>query len=158
VLIDAGLRVGSLVALRLSDLAWTDKQRKATLTVLYGKGERSYSIALPPKTRAALAAYLEARPDVEDDHLFLSTRQQGMSTEAVRQMINKYAQKAGLDPKAVSPHMMRHTLAKTLLASGSPLPEVQAILGHAQITSTAIYTQPSEEEKADALERASEAF
>lgn len=41
--------------------------------------------------------------------------------------------------------MLRHTLAKTLLVKGSPLPEVQAILGHAQISSAAIYTQPSEE-------------
>ena len=159
VLVDTGIRVGSLVGLRLSDLTWTEKKRKASLTVLYGKGERSNTIALPPKTRAALADYLAVRPEAEsEDHLFLSTRKWGMSTETVRQMINKYARRAGLDPKAVSPHMLRHTLAKTLLAGGSPLPEVQAILGHAQISSTAIYTQPSEEEKAAALERASQEF
>jgi len=158
VLVDTGIRVGSLVALRLSDLSWTEKKRKASLTVLYGKGGRSNTIALPPKTRAALADYLAARPEVADDHLFLSTRKRGMSTETVRQMMNKYARRAGLDPQAVSPHRLRHTLAKTLLAQGSPLPEVQAILGHAQISSTAIYTQPSEEEKAAALERASEEF
>jgi integrase/recombinase XerC len=158
VLVDTGIRVGSLVGLRLSDLTWTEKKRKATLTVLYGKGERSNTIALPPKTRAALADYLAARPEAEDDHLFLSTRKRGLSSEAVRQMVNKYARRAGLDPQAVSPHTLRHTLARNLLAQGSPLTEVQAILGHAQISSTAIYTQPSEEEKAAALERASEEF
>jgi site-specific recombinase XerD len=54
--------------------------------------------------------------------------------------------------------MLRHSLAKALLAGGSPLTEVQAILGHAHISSTAIYTQPSEEEKANALARAAEEF
>jgi integrase/recombinase XerD len=64
--------------------------------------------------------------------------------------------KAGLDPREVSPHMLRHMLAKSPLANGSPLTEVQATLGHAHISSTAIYTQPSEEEKANALARAAE--
>lgn len=158
VLIDTGIRVGSLVALRLSDVLWTAKRQKASLRVLYGKGNRSNVVALPNATRLALAAYLADRPDVADDHLFISTRGTAMNTETVRQMVNKYARKAGLDPREVSPHMMRHTLAKTLLANGSPLPEVQAILGHAHIASTAIYTRPSEEEKSAALERASEGF
>jgi site-specific recombinase XerD len=154
-LADTGIRVGAVVKLRLSDLTWTEGKRKASLNVLYGKGGRSNTIALPAKTRAALKEYLEVRPHVEDVHLFLSSRGGGMTPENVRQMVNKYASRAGIDPKEVSPHMFRHTLAKTLLAQGSPLPEVQAILGHAQISSTAIYTQPSEEEKADALEKAS---
>jgi site-specific recombinase XerD len=158
VLADTGIRVGSLVKLRLSDLTWSEGKRKAALTVLYGKGGRSNTIALPTKTRAALEEYLEMRSDGEDDHLFLTSRRGGMTAENVRQLVNKYARRAGLDPKEVSPHMFRHTLAKTLLAQGSPLPEVQAILGHAQISSTAIYTQPSEEEKAVSLERASEGF
>jgi site-specific recombinase XerD len=155
VLADTGIRVGSLVKLRLSDLTWSEGKRKAALTILYGKGGRSNNIALPTKTRVALEEYLELRPNVEDDHLFLTSRRGGMTTENVRQLVNKYARRAGIDPQEVSPHMFRHTLAKALLAQGSPLPEVQAILGHAQISSTAIYTQPSEEEKANALEKVS---
>ncbi len=154
VLADTGIRVGSLVALRLEDIRWTEKRQKATLRVLYGKGKRSNTIPLPHITRAALEAYLEVRPDTGDDHLFLSTRGTALDTDTVRHVLDKYARKAGLDPREVSPHLLRHTLARTLLAGGSPLTEVQAILGHAHIASTAIYTQPSEEEKAAALERA----
>ncbi|NPV68428.1 MAG: tyrosine-type recombinase/integrase [Anaerolineae bacterium] len=158
VLLDTGIRVGSLVALRLGDIRWTEKRRKATLRVLYGKGKRSNTIPLPYTTRAALEDYLAVRPASGDDHLFLSSRGTALDTDTVRHVINKYARQAGLDPGEVSPHMLRHTLARMLLANGSPLTEVQAILGHAHITSTAIYTQPSEEEKANALERAAEEF
>lgn len=158
VLIDTGIRVGSLVALRTGDIAWTEKRQKATLRVLYGKGKRSNAIPLPHATRAALEAYLAVRPETGDDHLFLSTRGAALDTDTVRHVVDKYARKAGLDPREVSPHMLRHTLARTLLAGGSPLTEVQAILGHAHLASTAIYTRPSEEEKADALQKASEEF
>ncbi len=146
------------MALRVGDIRWTDKRQKATLRVLYGKGRRSNSLPLPHATRVALEAYLAVRPETGDDHLFLSTRGAALDTDTVRHVVNKYARQAGLDPRAVSPHLLRHTLARTLLAGGAPLSEVQAILGHAQIASTAIYTQPSEEEKADALQKASEEF
>ncbi len=158
VLVDTGIRVGSLVALRLSDITWTEKRQKATLTVLYGKGKRSNVIPLPYSTKTALEEYLASRPDTDDDHVFVSTRGSGLDTDTIGRMIDKYAIKAGIDPQEVSPHMLRHTLAKTLLANGSPLTEVQAILGHAHITSTAIYTQPSEEEKNLVLARAAEEF
>jgi integrase/recombinase XerD len=158
VLIDTGIRVGSLVALRLGDISWTEKRQKASLRVLYGKGKRSNLIPLPHATATALEEYLAVRPGTEDDHLFVSTRGKGMDTDTVEHMLKKYARKAGIDPREVSPHMLRHSLAKALLAGGSPLTEVQAILGHAHIASTAIYTQPSEEEKANALARAAEEF
>jgi integrase/recombinase XerD len=61
-----------------------------------------------------------------------------MDTDTVEYMLKKYARKAGIDPREVSPHMLRHSLAKALLAGGSPLTEVQAILGHAHISSTAV--------------------
>jgi site-specific recombinase XerD len=158
VLIDTGIRVGSLVALRLSDLTWTEKRQKASLRVLYGKGKRSNVIPLPHATTTALEEYLAVRPQGDDDHLFLSTRGTGLNTDTIEHLLDKYAKKAGIDPREVSPHMLRHSLARTLLAGGSPLTEVQAILGHAHIASTAIYTQPSEEEKANALARAAEEF
>lgn len=134
-LLETGLRVSELVNLRLADVAGLD-EAEALLAV------EERIIELPPAAQGALAAYLAARPDAATDQVFLATHGEGLTPEAVRQMINKYARRAGLDPRAVSPLLLRHTYARRQLASGAPLPEVQATLGHARRSSTAIYLQP----------------
>jgi site-specific recombinase XerD len=107
-LVDTKIHIAALVALRMADLGWAEESQQATLTVASGRGGRLYTLTLPPQTLSALEAYLEVRPVVADNHLFVSTHGTAMSTESLRQVVNKYARLAGIAPADVSPQMLRY--------------------------------------------------
>lgn len=137
-----GLRVSELVALPYRAL-----RRQPEMLVVQGKGGRERSVPLGESARAALAAYLPVRtqftPDGKDARwLFPSTRSKsGHLTRArVAQMVKQLAVEAQIDPAKVSPHVLRHAFATHLLAHGAELRAVQTMLGHADISTTQIYT------------------
>ena len=137
-----GLRVSELVA--LPDRAL---RRPPEMLIVRGKGGRERSVPLGAAARAALTAYLPVRaqfaPEGADARwLFPSRRSKtGHLTRArVAQMLKQLAIAAQIDPAKVSPHVLRHAFATHLLAHGADLRAVQSMLGHADISTTQIYT------------------
>jgi integrase/recombinase XerD len=144
-----GLRVTELVTLPRSVLAGDGR----VLTVK-GKGGRERLVPLNPAARAALDRYLDVGRDGADDvapmiktkWLFASRAAEGhLTRQALAQELKELAEQAGLDPHRVSPHVLRHAFASHLLDRGADLRSVQQLLGHADISTTQIYTHVLEE-------------
>ncbi len=141
---DAGLRVGELVSLRVGAV-----DRDTGLVRVSGKGNRERLVPLGEPALERLESYQRlARPRLAGeggaDHLFLSRRGGALSRQSVWKMILKYIRLAGV-AKKVSPHTLRHSFATHLLENGADLRSVQMMLGHADITTTQIYTHVSRE-------------
>lgn len=139
----SGLRASEIVGLRLGDL-----DLHAQFLVCRGKGERQRLVPVGGKARRALAAYLEgARPklagDAEPGTVFLNHRGRPLSRQGLWAIVRSYARRVGL--RRAFPHALRHSFASHLLEGGADLRSVQALLGHADIGTTEIYTHlPSE--------------
>jgi len=151
VLANTGLRVGELAALSLEDIEISE--RKGWVTVRAGKGVKYRGVPLNADARKALSEYLEVRPEGEDHHLFLGQRGNGFTPSGIWRVVKKYGQQAGLD---ISPHALRHTYGTRLVREeGVDLVTVATMMGHKSLDTTAIYTQPSEEDMARAAEKLS---
>jgi integrase/recombinase XerD len=144
-LYSTGMRVTEVVSLRLEDVDLANK-------VLYCPGKDDHVRELPfdQYTKAILANYLEAgRPflvkDKDEEAMFLNHRGQQLTRQGLWLIIKAYAKEAELSV-AVTPHTLRHSFAAHKLDSGSDLQEVQKLLGHANISTTQIYTQLEEAE------------
>ncbi|HLZ21772.1 MAG TPA: tyrosine-type recombinase/integrase [Ktedonobacterales bacterium] len=144
-----GLRVSELCALRLGDVELGE--RKGSVTVRAGKGSKYRVVPLNLDARKAIQDYLAVRPAVPDDHLFIGQRHQGLSPQAVENLVTKYARLAGLAD--VTPHTLRHSFGKGLLDSGVDLVAVAALLGHSRLETTAMYTHPSARDLEHAVQR-----
>lgn len=145
----AGLRVGEIIQLRISDLIIDE--RRGIVVVREGKGTKRREIPLNAKARKALLDYLQMRPDVETNDLFLGQRNGGVQSKTIQRAVQRFAKKAGI--KKVTPHILRHSFAKALIDTGISLEKVATLLGHSNLNTTRIYTTPSEEELSDALEK-----
>jgi site-specific recombinase XerD len=134
-----GLRVSELCALnRDIDLSRDEFSVR-------GKGEKVRVVFLSPTAKAALRAWESKRKDL-DDALFIqlgknakNANELRITTRSVERIIKKYAIKAGITRK-VTPHVIRHSFATDLLENGADLRSVQALLGHANIATTQVYT------------------
>jgi integrase/recombinase XerD len=142
-----GLRVTELVTLPRSVLAGDGR----VLTVK-GKGGRERLVPLNGPARAALERYLEIERDGHDatlpagKWLFASRAAAGhLTRQGLARELKELAVLAGLDPRRVSPHVLRHAFASHLLDRGADLRAVQQLLGHADISTTQIYTHVLEE-------------
>lgn len=134
-LFSTGLRVAELCALN-SDIDLT----RDDLSVR-GKGEKVRVVFLSPSAKDSITAYLKSRKDMEEA-LFVDGRPTGLhriTPRDIQRHIKKYAAQAGITGK-VTPHTMRHAFATDLLSNGADLRSVQALLGHASINTTQIYT------------------
>ncbi|HJZ43963.1 MAG TPA: site-specific tyrosine recombinase XerD [Hyphomicrobiaceae bacterium] len=144
-----GLRVTELVTLPRSVLTGDGR----VLTVK-GKGGRERLVPLNQAARAALERYLNVGREEEDGvapmvrtkWLFASRGVEGhLTRQRLAQELKELAAEAGLDPARVSPHVLRHAFASHLLDRGADLRSVQQLLGHADISTTQIYTHVLEE-------------
>ncbi|AXK39456.1 site-specific tyrosine recombinase XerD [Crenobacter cavernae] len=138
-----GLRVSELVGLRLGQF---DLNEGCLTTV--GKGDKERKVPMGQVAIRWLERYLAgARPkllaDRQSDALFVSERGQAMTRQAAWLLISRYA--AGLGFPGVSPHTLRHAFATHLVNHGADLRVVQLLLGHADITTTQIYTYVARE-------------
>ncbi|PZQ62197.1 MAG: recombinase XerD [Phenylobacterium zucineum] len=138
----SGLRISELTALPLAALA-----RDPAYLIVKGKGGKERLAPLNETARAAVKAYLEARPvflpkgDKANPWLFPSRGKAGRLTpRRFAQVLDEAAADAGIDPQRVSPHVLRHAFATHLLEGGADLRVVQKLLGHADIATTQIYT------------------
>ena len=136
----AGLRVSELVGLPSGGVNFEVGFIKVT-----GKGSKDRLIPLGKAALDALRRYIEtARPLLlkqrECEYLFVTRRGGGLTRQGFWKIIGRYARKAGIT-KRISPHMLRHSFATHLLEHGADLRSVQMMLGHADISTTQIYTK-----------------
>jgi integrase/recombinase XerD len=116
-----------------------------------GKGGRERLVPMTPAAKRALKLYLEllaaAQPDTDAERvLFPSIGESGHITrQAFARDLKHVAVRAGIEPKRVSPHVLRHAFASHLLQNGADLRSVQQLLGHADIATTQIYTHVLDE-------------
>jgi integrase/recombinase XerD len=134
-----GLRVSELSNLKIQDLHFD-----AGYLVCFGKGSKERVVPIGEKARTILQRYLqEMRPSLvkgqDPGHVFLNQRGQRLSRKGIWKLIRHYARKAHI-VKKLTPHTLRHSFASHLLANGAPLRFIQEMLGHADITTTQIYT------------------
>jgi integrase/recombinase XerD len=140
----SGMRVSELVEL---------KSENVNLSVGYirciGKGSKERIVPIGTKAREAVVNYMETvRPTLAHKsmttHLFLSRLGKKISRQSIWKLIQSYADKAGIK-KTVKPHTLRHSFATHLLEHGADLRSVQEMLGHADISTTQIYTHVDKE-------------
>jgi integrase/recombinase XerD len=139
-----GMRVSELVSLPRSVLAGD-----ARMLTIKGKGGRERLVPLNASARTALDRYVAATTGegrITVKWLFPSKSAQGhLTRQRLAQDLKALADEAGLDPERVSPHVLRHAFASHLLDRGADLRSVQQLLGHADISTTEIYTHVLEE-------------
>jgi len=150
VLYATGLRVSELVSLPLSA-----SRRDARMIVVRGKGNKERLVPLNEASRQAMASYLaaiEAQKPVSKKNaatskwLFPSFGESGhLTRQHFARDLKELAAAAGLAPRLVSPHVLRHAFASHLLHNGADLRIVQTLLGHTDISTTQIYTHVVEE-------------
>ena len=155
ILYGAGLRVSELVSLPLGAV----DQRAGLLRVI-GKGRRERLVPLGTPALEALEAYLnEERPALAragarpSDAVFLTRRGRAMTRQNFFVRIRRLALQAGMPVASVSPHVLRHAFATDLLDGGADLRAVQSMLGHADLSTTQIYTHVSQPRLRETVER-----
>jgi integrase/recombinase XerD len=155
VLYGAGLRVSELVALPLGGF-----DHRAGLLRVLGKGRRERIVPLGAPAVAALEAYLsDGRPALlkrarrASDAVFLSRRGGAMTRQNFFARLRQIARGAGFSAKCISPHVLRHAFATDLLEGGANLRAVQSMLGHADLSTTQIYTHVSRSHLRETIER-----
>lgn len=138
VLYATGLRVSELVGLKVNDVFLNDGYVMVT-----GKGRKDRVVPLGKRAIEATKAWLEARPAMlhgrESPALFVTPRGKGFSRMGFWKLLRRYARGVGI-AKAISPHKLRHSFATHLVERGADLRIVQAMLGHADLATTQIYT------------------
>ena len=146
-LYSAGIRVSELAGLNDDDVDLLSGQVKVR-----GKGKKERIVPLGSFAAKAIQNYLTSRPQTKGG-LFINRRKTRLSDRSVRRVLNKYARQISLK-KEVSPHMLRHSFATHLLDRGADLRSVQELLGHANLSTTQIYTHVSTKRLREAFEKA----
>jgi integrase/recombinase XerD len=136
-----GARVSETVDLDLTDLDLEDR-----VALVTGKGSRQRLVPLGSKAVEALMGWLPDRMSLVKrstggDPVFVNLRGGRMTRQAMFDIVRKHASKVGIDPKRVSPHVLRHSAATHMVEAGADLRTVQEILGHATISTTQVYTR-----------------
>jgi integrase/recombinase XerD len=140
----AGLRVSEWISLKVADLMLDEG-----VVRVFGKGSKERLVPVGGKAIGAVALYLrELRPRLERGRgsgvLFLNARGAPLSRMGAWKILRKYVERAGI-AKPVSPHTLRHSFATHLLEGGADLRSVQEMLGHADISTTQVYTHVDRE-------------
>ncbi len=148
-----GMRVSELVSTNTSDL-----NLGAGFVRCFGKGSKERIIPIHRGAVEALEEYLtEARPSLlhnkEDEALFLNRRGERLTRQGFWLILKDYAKAAGLK-REVTPHTLRHSFATHMLSGGADLRAVQELLGHANISSTQVYTHLTSEHVRQVYEKA----
>ena len=149
----ASLRVSELTSLRLEDLSL---QPHASILV-HGKGRRERCLPLWKQTLAALRAWLAVRGTLAVPELFVNARREPMTRAGFEYILKKHARAAtkccpSLATKRISPHVLRHSCALTVLEATKDLRKVSLWLGHANMQTTEMYTRADPSIKLEALE------
>jgi integrase/recombinase XerD len=147
-----GMRVSELVSLNLADL-----DTEGGFVRCFGKGHKERLIPIYERAVQAVKEYLtEARPhlahDSEEKALFLNRRGERLTRQGLWQILKGYAKSAELGTE-ITPHTLRHSFATHMLSGGADLRSVQELLGHANISTTQVYTHLTTEHVRRAYEK-----
>ena len=145
VMLDAGLRSVELLNLRVRDIEWM----AGKLTVKEGKGNKDRVLWLNEDALDRLREWRERRP-APSEYLFTTLHGKPVMSNYYRKTVKRYARKAGI-PKDVHPHTLRHTFATDLYRETKDIRLVQTALGHADVSTTMIYTHIVDEDLEDAM-------
>ena len=145
VLYATGLRVSELVALKLFEIGMNEG-----VVRVFGKGAKERLVPLGQEALDWIERYLkEARAQLlagrNCDAVFVTRRGAGLSRQMFWNLIKRYASLADIDPARISPHTLRHAFATHLINHGADLRVVQLLLGHADISTTQVYTHVARE-------------
>lgn len=141
----SGMRVSELVSLNISDVDVTDGHVRC-----FGKGRKERMIPIYPRAVQAISVYLkDARPHMiqnksDEKALFLNVRGERLTRQGLWQILKGYARAAKIEVE-VTPHTLRHSFATHMLNGGADLRMVQELLGHANISTTQVYTHLTSE-------------
>lgn len=150
--------------MRVSELCSLDRDRvdlnRGELSIR-GKGSKIRMVFLSDEARESIKIYLKKRTDVDEALFIRIPKSQNFSKESdlrltprsIQRIIKKYSIKAGIIGKNVSPHTLRHSFATDLLRNGADIRSVQAMLGHASVTTTQIYTHVTDKQLREVHER-----
>jgi len=133
----SGLRLAELISINMGDIDFSDR----VLTVT-GKGKKMRSVPVGQHAIKAIKNWLKIRQSMVNENeeaLFISQRGKRISPRSVQERLKQWAIKQGL-PSHVHPHMLRHSFASHMLESSGDLRAVQELLGHADISTTQVYT------------------
>jgi integrase/recombinase XerD len=154
VLYATGMRVTELVSLKMNDV----NLATGTVRVVHGKRRKERIIPIHRRAVEALEAYLQRgrihlAKDPDEPALFVNFQGKPLTRQGLWLIIKHYVEEAGVT-KHVTPHTLRHSFATHLLTGGAKLPDVQKLLGHANVSTTQIYTHLSSEEVRNAYDEA----
>ena len=140
----SGMRVSELVSLNLNDV-----DTEGGYVRCFGKGSKERMVPIYPQAAQTVEEYIkEVRPKLvrsdEEKALFVNQRGDRLTRQGLWQILKAYAKSAGLGKK-VTPHTLRHSFATHMLSGGADLRSVQELLGHANISTTQIYTHLTSE-------------
>jgi site-specific recombinase XerD len=149
-----GLRVSELIGLRIDDL---NLHPNDSSVLVHGKGRRQRCLPLWKETASALRAWLAVRGVVTARELFLNARDMPMTRSGFEYILRKHVRTAAkqcpsLLTKRISPHVLRHTCALTVLQATNDLRKVSLWLGHANMQTTEMYTRADSSVKLEVLE------
>lgn len=149
-LLHTGLRLGEALALDVGDV--TLSERSGSVRVRAGKGGRARVVPLNRVARAALREWLDARATLRPNTnaLWCSQQRQRWSANAVEHLFRELSERVG---QRITPHLLRHTFATRLIASGVGIERVATLLGHMRLDATRIYTAPTWDDLTGAVER-----
>ena len=148
----SGMRVSELVSLNLGDINIDSGDVRC-----FGKGHKERIIPIAPRAVLTIKEYLqEGRPHLARDDteqaLFLNARGERLTRQGLWQIIKGYAKSTGLEAE-ITPHTLRHSFATHMLNGGADLRSVQELLGHANISTTQVYTHLTTEHIRRAYEK-----
>lgn len=133
----AGLRVGEVVGLKLTDVLTPPQTDQPARLRVSGKGQKERVVLLTADAYAVLQACLQTRPASEPPYVFLNDRGCRLTANGIEWLLHRYGEQAGV---RVTPHQLRHTYARQLTEAGMPLTSLSKLMGHAQISTTQLYT------------------
>jgi len=150
-MVRAGLRVGEVVGLQLTDLLRPPEADKPARIRVQGKGRKERIVLLSADAYAVLSVYLAERGESEEPRIFLNERGRPLKANGIEWLLLRYGQAAGLH---VTPHQLRHTYARQLTEAGMPITSLGKLMGHSQISTTQIYTSGADPKLAEAYQTA----
>lgn len=147
----AGMRLSELVSLDVTEVT-----RGLDMVSVTGKGRKQRLVPVGRKARQAISAWLQVRKEIakpEEPGLFVSQRGTRISARNIQARLEYWARRSGLNRK-LHPHMLRHSFASHILESSGDLRAVQELLGHANISTTQVYTHLDFQHLAQVYDRA----
>jgi site-specific recombinase XerD len=148
----AGLRVGEVASLKREDILAPARDNQPARLRVCGKGRKERIVLLTGDAYAVLQTWLQVRPGSDHEQVFLNERDGGpLSENGIEYCLREYGQQAGCP---VTPHQLRHTYARQLTEAGMPVTSLGKLMGHAQVSTTQIYTAGADPELAQAYQQA----